>query len=299
MPFFDFMKPAPPPLAPGAPDFFSPQVTEARRFYLDLNPPKNVELAVVCGGVERSAPGYEISRASFPFYSVEYVLCGSGAVHFNAQPKPLGPGSLFSYGPGTGHNITSSPKEPLTKYFVDFTGVHALNLLRQCHLAPGTTAQVFPSNELQGLFDELIHTGLKAGKSSATICGKLLQCLGLKILDSCAPPQRGASLSFATYQKCRQHIQQNFLRLKRIEEVAQQCHVDAAHLCRLFKRYDHQSPYQFLLRLKMNLAAQCLQEPGVMVKEAAVRAGFADPFHFSRSFKAVFGLSPDQFRQLR
>jgi AraC-like DNA-binding protein len=75
--------------------------------------------------------------------------------------------------------------------------------------------------------------------------------------------------------------------------------MDAAYLCRLFQRYDHQSPYQFLLRLKMNLAAEWLQPPDALVKQVAEHAGFSDQFHFSRAFKSVFGVAPDIFRRLR
>jgi AraC-like DNA-binding protein len=81
--------------------------------------------------------------------------------------------------------------------------------------------------------------------------------------------------------------------------MAEECHLDAAYLCRLFQRYDHQSPYQFLMRLKMNQAAEWLQQSGALVKQVAVRAGFSDQFHFSRAFKGVFGVAPDVFRRLR
>jgi AraC-like DNA-binding protein len=53
------------------------------------------------------------------------------------------------------------------------------------------------------------------------------------------------------------------------------------------------------MRLKMNLAAERLQQPGTLVKQVAERAGFDDPFHFSRAFKSVFGVAPDIFRRLR
>ena len=72
-----------------------------------------------------------------------------------------------------------------------------------------------------------------------------------------------------------------------------------AYLCRLFRRYDHQSPYQYLLRLKMNFAAEHLQRPGVLVKHVAVEAGFTDQFHYCRVFRSVFGVSPTRFRGLR
>ena len=87
--------------------------------------------------------------------------------------------------------------------------------------------------------------------------------------------------------------------LKTLQQIAQERHVDGAYLCRLFQRYDHQSPYQFLMRLKMNLAAERLQKPGALVKQVSEESGFNDPFHFSRAFKKVFGLAPDDFRRLR
>ena len=61
---------------------------------------------------------------------------------------------------------------------------------------------------------------------------------------------------------------------------------------------DHHSPYQLLLRLKMQHAAEQLQNPVLLVKQVAEAAGFADPFQFSRTFKREFGLSTDAFRRL-
>ena len=107
------------------------------------------------------------------------------------------------------------------------------------------------------------------------------------------------TLAFATYQQCRQHIEEHFQRLKTLQQIAQECHVDTAYLCRLFRRFDQQTPYQFLTRLKMNAAAGQLQQPGALVKKVASATGFANPFHFSRAFKSVFGRSPDAFRRLR
>ena len=49
----------------------------------------------------------------------------------------------------------------------------------------------------------------------------------------------------------------------------------------------------------MNHAAERLQESGVLVKQAAAETGFADPFHFSRVFRRVLGMSPAAFRILR
>jgi AraC-like DNA-binding protein len=286
--------------APGAaPAFFSPDVSEARRFYLELSPPPGRPLAVVCGGLEHCTPDYAIHRRTFPFYSIEFVARGRGTVRLRGRRHALLPGRLFAYGPGVRHDIASDPAAPLVKYFVDFTGREARRLLRRAHLAPGRVTQVFPPHEIQTLFDELIRNGLKGTRQSTELCGKLLECLGLKTAETRAPLEGAETLAFTTFQRARQHIQEHFRRLKTLRQITEECHVNGAYLCRLFRRYDHQSPYQHLLRLKMNLAAELLQQPGALVKQVAEQAGFGDPFHFSRAFKGVFGLAPDAFRRLR
>ena len=283
----------------GAPTFFSADVTEARRFYLDLNPPKNRQLSVVCGGLERCTPDYAIHRETFPFYSIEYVSRGRGEVTLKGNTFSLKPGRLFSYGPGIPHHIIGDKTDPLVKYFVDFSGTRATMLLRSCGLSPGHVSQVVPANALQPLFDELIQAGLQVRRESGVLCAKLLECLALRIAGANASLESAETQAFATFQRCRQHIEQHCLRLKTLGQIAGECHINNAYLCRLFRRYDNQSPCQYLLRLKMNHAAQRLQEQGALVKRVAEEAGFADPFHFSRAFTSVFGLSPSAFRGLR
>jgi AraC-like DNA-binding protein len=283
----------------GAPEFFSADVGRARRFYLDLKPAPEARLVVLCGGLEHCTPDYAIHRTTFPFHSIEYVADGRGEVSLNGHAYPLQPGRLFSYGPGVSQHITGDAAEPLVKYFVDFAGSDAARLLKQCGLASGGVSQVHPPNVLQALFGELIEDGLRMSHQERGLCGKLLECLMLKISDTRVLVEAGDTLALSTYQRCRQHIDRHFARLCTLEQLASECNVNNAYLCRLFQRYDHQSPYQYLLRLKMNLAAERLQQPGSLVKQAAEEIGFSDPFHFSRVFKSFLGVSPGAFRRMR
>jgi AraC-like DNA-binding protein len=283
----------------GPPEFFSPQVVEARRFYLDPAPPAAKPVAVVCGGCERCAPDYAIHRTTFPYYSIEFVARGKGALILGGKEYALFPGAVFSYGPGIAQDIFTDVADPLIKYFVDFVGSRAVRMLGQGALAPGNVARVFAPGEVQWILDDLILNGLKGTRFASRICDVLLEYLILKIADSLMPWEASKTPAFATYQRCRQHIQAQYLRLQTQQQIASECHINPAYLCRLFRRYDHQTPYQYLMRLKMNVAAERLQDPGRLVKQVSHELGFSDPFHFSRAFKSVFGVSPDAFRRLR
>jgi len=282
-----------------SPDFFSAQVSQARRFYLNLRPPRGARLAVVCGGVEHCAPDYEIRRETFPFYSIEYVARGEGHLQLGRRKHALRPGVIFAYGPGVSQHITVTPQKPLVKYFVDFAGTRSAAWIQDAGLAPGRVSQVYPPNEIQPLFDELIRNGQRGTRHAPELCRRLLDCLGVKLLEARAPLKGADSLAFVTFQHCRQFMQDQFQRLRTLEQTARECHVDTAYLCRLFRRFEKQSPYQFLIRLKMNAAAGQLQQPGALVKNVATDLGFTNPFHFSRVFKSVFAIAPEAFRKLR
>jgi AraC-like DNA-binding protein len=283
---------------PQDPTFFSHQIAGARRFHLDHLPAGGV-LAVVSGGREHCTADYEIHRRSFPFRGVEFVASGKGKVGFGGREFPLVAGSVFSYGPRTPHDIVTDRSAPMVKYFVDFTGTRAAALLRDPGPAPGEVVQTSAPDEVMAVFDELIRNGLSQTPFSARITTVMLEHLLLKIAETAIPNGSSASPAFATYRRCRQFIQDHWPELDTLGQMAAACHVDPAYLCRLFRRFDHQSPYQLLLRLKLRHAAARLRGGRVPVAVVAEELRFADPFHFSRAFKQLMGIPPSAFARLR
>jgi AraC-like DNA-binding protein len=277
------------------PDFFSAQISEAKRFYFDLAPTRSARFAVICGGCEHCAPDYEIHRRNFPFWSVEFVAQGKGTLRLGGRRHVLTPGTLFAYGPGISQRIISDSRERLVKYFVDFAGTQAEPLLRRRGPKPGGVIQTSAPSEIVALFDDLIRNGLRVTPYTQRILAIQVELLALKIAETAIPPGSVETRAFATFARCRHHIESQFATIRTVEEVAAACHVEQAYLCRLFRRFGHDSPYQFLVRLKMNRAADLLLNSGKLVKQVAEELRFADAYHFSRAFKKVHGLSPVQF----
>jgi AraC-like DNA-binding protein/quercetin dioxygenase-like cupin family protein len=281
------------------PDFFSSQVLEASRFYLNTQSQKNQQLKVVCGGREHCQPGYRIDRPNFPFYSLEFVASGKGTVVLGDKKHTLYAGKVFSYGPGIAHIMTNETELPLVKYFVDFTGTDASKMLRKYGPAAGNATQVSSPEVIIRIFEDLIKNGQNDSSYTPLLCTAILQQLIFKIAETSIIENTRKAAAFYTYQKAREIIQKNCLMLRSLDKIAEECHIDNAYLCRLFKRFDNQSPYQYLTHMKMNLAAQRLQSPNSSIKEVAMEFGFSDPFHFSRVFKRIFGIPPSTFKSLR
>ncbi len=279
------------------PPFISQQVTRARYRFPDMDPKQGDGLAIVCAGVEQCEPTYAINRRDFPYHSIEYVQQGGGSLVLAGQVHHLSSGWVFSYGPGLAHRITSDPSAPMTKYFVDFTGLRSEELLRESGLGVGRAVGLSGANRVRDIFEGLLETSAGESPASARLMVKWLEVLALTIGELAGPREHDGShhgRAVQSYRAARSYIEQRYLKLNTLEQIAAGCAMDGAYLCRLFARFDTQSPYQFLIRLKMNHAATLLLRSGRLVKEVAAEVGYRDPYHFSRVFKRVHGIPPEQ-----
>lgn len=279
------------------PTFVSRQVTEARRFYLNLKPPAGHSLTVVCGGWESCAPDFRVERTDFPFLCIEFVAGGSGSLLLAGKEWPLRRGAVFSYGPGCGHRIESDPGDPLAKYFLDFSGRAGSDLLRAAGLAPGSCRGAGDPDEVERAFEQVLDAGKHSGPQAARIAALQAEILLLTLAESMVAGG-GRDQSYQTFLKCRGCIEERFLEFATAAEVAAACHVSPAYLSRLFSLHGHETPYHALLRCRMRHAAALLDGGQMIVREVAEQLGL-DPFHFSRVFKRVHGVSPAEFLRRR
>jgi AraC-like DNA-binding protein len=277
------------------PDYFSKQVTDARRWFLTLPKPEERGLVTVSVGCERCLPDYVVKRDTFDFEAIEFVAEGEGTLVLNGEKHPLQPGAGFSYRDGVGHRIENTSRRPMLKYFLDCGGQLAQPRFARSTIGGGKIIQVGAVAEIVELFELLITNAMNETDYSAPICASLVETLLLKISEKTIVGGAADTRAWATYERIRRHIQEHHVRLKTMTEVAAETGIDPAYLSRVFRRFHRSSPYRFLMRLKMSHAASLLLSPDSLVKEVAAALGFPDPFHFSRSFKTVYGIAPEQF----
>lgn len=273
--------------------FVSTQVESSRLFFLEDG---SDGFEVVFGGFERCRGDYRIDRADFPWYVLEFVGTGSGKLRLGGNLETLGQGSWFFYGPGIPHRIDADPDTPLGKYFVGFTGPAVESFLGAAGISPGASGRIRKVEPVRRTFDLLIERGIRRSDSAAAICSLITRQLLLMCRDDVGEADDGGSPAFAAYEKVRGYIERNFEELTTLEGIARACGYEAAYICRLFSRYHDESPYRYLLRLRMEKAAQLLLEQGASVKSVAAAMGYKDAFHFSRVFKSVHQVPPSRFR---
>jgi AraC-like DNA-binding protein len=227
------------------------------------------------------------------------VAEGVGAVRLNGRRKPLGPGAVFAYAPETVCEIRTNPARPMVKYFLCLAGAGVPARLARAGVAPGQVRTLTAHAEARSAFEDLIREGQHHGRLAARLGAAFTEVLLLKIEGLTRRPTRWGVAAEESFLRCKALIDARAERLATLEEIAGAVGIEPSSICRLFRRFQGTSPYQYLLRRKMILAAEYLFETGGLVKEAAQRVGFSDPYHFSRCFKAVHGVSPNQLRGYR
>ncbi len=276
----------------------SGQVTGSRYFFLDLAVPKGRTWALALGGREQCTPDYLIDRSGYAYHVLEYVAEGRGDAVLDDKRGELMAGSLLSYSPSMRCRIKTEPSAPMLKFFFAIAGAEAKARLEQAGMQEGTVRQLAAHAEIRSVAEDLVREGERSGQFTSQICRSLMEILLLKISDAATWADRGSPIARENFLRCKALIDANAERFTSLEQVADAARMDVSSICRLFRRFQGSSPYQYLLRRKMNLAAELLVDSGCLVKEAAQHVGFSDPFHFARCFRAVHGVPPSAVRGL-
>ncbi len=82
-----------------------------------------------------------------------------------------------------------------------------------------------------------------------------------------------------------------------ILEVAQACDLSRGYFIRAFRDTTGMTPYQWLLRERINRARELLRASNAPLAEVAIACGFADQSHFTRVFSNIVGVTPGNWRR--
>ena len=283
----------------------SKQVTQARQIFFGIPKKKSSEsFSLISVGCERCLPEYLIERNSFPQYprngnldftTFDFVVEGKGTLTFKEKRYNLIPGSLFFYAKDVPHRIETNYVNLMLKYFVVCAHHPSQKPFAKLTKKQFGLIQLGAMDEIIDLFELILSNANVESRFASSICDSLIKSLTLKIVEKASEEKSGESRARETYKRILQYIRKNYYQIKSIEQLGLELNMDCAYLSRAFKRFHHEPPYKFLTRLKMSHAASLLLNSGDLVKHVAYELGFENPFHFSKTFKSIYGVSPENF----
>jgi len=92
-------------------------------------------------------------------------------------------------------------------------------------------------------------------------------------------------------------IRENPERIANMQTLAAQANCSVDHLIRLFRRHKGVTPWEFVIRCRLEKAANLLRFSAHSISQIADMLGYADIYSFSRQFKSHMGEPPTRYRQ--
>ena len=94
-------------------------------------------------------------------------------------------------------------------------------------------------------------------------------------------------------------IEQNLARSISLGELAEAAGLSRFQFLRSFKRSTGETPYQYVLRLRIEKAQQLLREQAMSVEAVGTAVGFSSSTRFIRAFRLKTGSTPGSYRASR
>lgn len=122
---------------------------------------------------------------------------------------------------------------------------------------------------------------------------------GLIEADPCCRQSRlPRFLDVAAMKRAQQFLDTQRTRVVRSAELEAVTGLTRYEVARQFRLMHGTSPYRYLLMRRLDFAREQLGQRQPLAR-VAVEAGFADQAHFSRMFKATYGMTPARYHALR
>ena len=125
-----------------------------------------------------------------------------------------------------------------------------------------------------------------------------VECLLIELLTRTARLDELARVGFARwFAIALDEIDANLSGELRLSDLARSSGVSAGHLARSFRSEFGQSAGDYVRARRLARAADMLRKKELRLAEIAAAVGFCDQAHFSRAFKARFGMPPAAYRR--
>lgn len=233
-------------------------------------------------------------------YILLYCFNGEGTVEIDQQVITLKANSYFIIELGKSHHYYAHSKDPWSIYWIHFTGFNAQYFYNKFLAAYTGTAPLVAQDAIRtAIFEELLtiaedgysETSLEyANISLWQLLKSFLYDTNFSLGIKRGPDNKGIDAAI-NYMK--DHLDKPL----KIDDIAAFFNYSPSHFFSLFKNYTGYPPINYFNHLKMQKACQYLSFTTMNIKEISYTVGFSDPFYFSRLFKKLMGISPQNYRR--
>jgi AraC-like DNA-binding protein len=281
---------------------YFPSSAEAQAWGLGL---AGAGLALVRPG-ERYPTGQHPSERLFDWehgriieaLQVVLITSGRGILEMaDGVVRPIERDTAFIVLPRVWHRYRPDPATGWRESWVEVGGPGVDRLLAQ---GVFSAAEPVRSGVVASGLEAAISAVHASARHAASGFDPALAALALAVLagwSKCGRLETAPSAAQRAVAAAERHFSDHFAEPVNIPAVARSLGVGYSQFRKVFQQLTGHSPWQYVLRLRLERARRILVASDITLEMAAADLGFSSAFHLSTSFKAAYGIAPTPWRR--
>ena len=251
--------------------------------------PFNIEVS----GMTDDNDGFHITQRSNSYcYIIEYVLNGSGMLLCDKKTYTLSAGDVYLLPKGSNHKYFPDKNDPWQKLWFNIDGILVSSLIVSYGLQ---NKVVFKSFGNPVLFEELFELTSKSLPKKEML--KEASLIFHKIMYALYDFENANSIKSGV-NSIKSLIDANLYRNDfSLKEICDALCLSKSHIINIFKKAYDQTPYQYFISQRVQLACSMILNSQMTVNEVSDALNFADQHYFTNVFKNITGMTPTQFKK--
>ena len=257
----------------------------------------NLPVLVLGIGHEDNQP-HVFRREGFAFPQVFICKGGEGILKVSDTEYPIKKGCFFFLMSNLPHEYYGS-SEPWEVEWIAFTGSQVESILTELNFGSYHVGVLENINRAEALFHKIFISLKPEDKPGKIIASGALYEILTEFYTILYKKNNTAASEVSTIlTQVKQYIEENYTQNITLEELSAQVQITPQYLCKLFKKYLHLRPMQYITQKRIQYAKQLLSDHQLSVNEIAHAVGFNDCSYFSAIFRKYEMISPTEFRGL-
>lgn len=251
--------------------------------------------------------GYQkmLTRNTFTFrekgrldYLMLFVLSGRGTFEINGQEKIIRQNQCVLYKPHQMQKYNFLCEDEPEVFWIHFTGNSIEALLSKAGINAGTAYNFNNPEHISNLFKKIItELQIKKPMFEGFVISSFIELISYVGRENLNFQQKEGSVNRDRLDEVLRKLHKDYNKNLKLEELSKICSLSKYRFLHVFKEHTGFSPMEYLKHIRVEKAKDLLLSSSLSVAEISQIVGYENQLYFSRVFKSIEGISPNNFRK--
>ncbi len=242
---------------------------------------------------------YYTKREGFRSYLLIYTISGKGYAKYRGRNYEIREGQVLFMDCYDYQEYWADKAEPWQFKWLHFNGATSAEYFNLIYDRLGPVMDMHGRRRLPEFIDEVINQVMENDFELEVNVSRLIVEILSELLLSGNQKQEELEprLLNENIRSALDYVDNNYEKDISLKDMASAACCSEFHFSRVFKRVTGYSPYEYLLKYRINRAKSHLKDSNSTVEEIAAKVGFSSISNFIRTFKSLEEMTPLKYRK--